>query len=161
MRTNPAHYDIKSKSSRKGFSLVEVLVGTAIAGILFLAFFAMMGTGFKIIRSSRENLRATQILLNRVEGLRLFTYEQLIYSNNLAPATFTEAYDPIGTNSGITYNGSWAVSTPTMNPTATYSSSNVKQITVNVAWTSGNKTYTRSMSTYVSRYGAQNYIWSN
>jgi len=154
----PSHHCRRSKGA---FSLVEVLVGTAIAGILFLAFFAMMGTGFKVIRSSRENLRATQILLNRVEGLRLFTYEQLIYSNTLAPATFTETYDPIGTNGGITYNGSWSVSTPTMDPPATYSSNSVKQVTVTVAWTSGSKTHSRSMSTYVSKYGAQNYIWSN
>jgi len=48
-----------------------------------------------------------------------------------------------------------------MNPTATYSSNSVKQVTVTVAWTSGSKTHSRSMSTYVSKYGAQNYIWGD
>lgn len=138
------------------------MIGTGIAGIFFLAFFAMMGTGFNIVRGGRENLRATQIILNRLEGLRLFTWEQLIYSNSFAPTNFTELYYPSGTNNqGITYTGTMRVTTPTMSPAATYSTNMMKQVTIQLSWRSAGVNHTRSMSTYVSKYGAQNYIFAN
>lgn len=149
--------------SQQGFSLVEVMVGSAIVGIFFLSFFAMTGTGFNMVKSSRENLRATQIMLNRLEGVRLFRWDQLSQAS-LLPATFTENYDPTSTNSSVgavVYSGTMVVSTPTMNPTATYSSSGVKQVTVRITWNSGGMNHTRTMSTYVAQYGAQNYIYDN
>lgn len=148
-------------SGQQGFSLVEVIIGTAIVGIFFVSFFAMTGTGFKMVQNSRENLRATQIMLNRLEGMRLFTWSQ-ITDTNLLPLTFTEKYDPTSTNSnaGTVYYGTNIVSTPTMNPPATYSSAGVKQVTVHITWTSGGISHTRSMSTYVTQFGAQNYIYA-
>lgn len=137
------------------------MVGSVIIGIFFISFFATTGAGFNMVRSSRENLRATQIMLNRVEGVRLFNWDQLA-NTNLMPATFTEKYDPTTTNSnsGVTYSGTMRVSTPTMSPAATYSSNSVKQVTVTVSWNTGAINHTRRMSTYVSQYGAQNYIFT-
>jgi prepilin-type N-terminal cleavage/methylation domain-containing protein len=145
-----------------GFSLVEVLIGSAIVGIFFLSFFAMTGTGFNMVKSSRENLRATQIILNRMEGVRLFNWDQLSDTSKL-PATFVENYDPTSTNGnfGTVYNGTMTVTTPTMNPAATYSTNGVKQVTVTLSWNSGGMNHTRTMSTYISRYGAQNYVFAN
>ena len=145
-----------------GFSLVEVLIGSAIVGIFFLSFFAMTGTGFNMVKSSRENLRATQIILNRMEGVRLFNWDQLSDTNKLPP-TFTESYDPSSTNgnTGTVYTGTMTVTTPAMNPTSTYASNGVKQVTVSLTWNSGGMNHTRTMSTYISRYGAQNYVFAN
>jgi prepilin-type N-terminal cleavage/methylation domain-containing protein len=145
----------------QGFSLVEVMVGSVIVGIFFLSFFAMTGTGFNMVKSSRENLRATQIMLNRLEGVRLYNWNQLTQTN-LLPTTFTEYYDPTSTNGmGAIYSGTMVVSTATMTPAATYSSTGVKQVTVQITWNSGGMSHTRSMSTYVTQYGAQNYVYSN
>lgn len=148
--------------SQHGFSLIEVLIGAFIVGIFFLSFFAMTGTGFNIAKRSRENLRATQIILNRMEGVRLFNWDQLADTNKL-PASFTESYDPSATNgnSGTVYTGTMRVTTPVMNPVATYSSNGVKQVTVNLSWNSGGMNHTRTMSTYISKFGAQNYVFAN
>ena len=162
MRLEAKAFNPSKHTQVKGFSLVEVMIGSAIVGIFFLSFFAMTGTGFNMVKSSRENLRATQIMLNRLEGVRLFNWNQLTQTN-LLPATFTENYDPTATNGnvGTVYSGTMVVSTPTMNPTATYSSNGVKQVTVQIIWNSGGKSHTRSMSTYVTQYGAQNYVFAN
>jgi hypothetical protein len=101
-------------------------------------------------------------MLNRLEGVRLFNWDLLSDTNRL-PRTFSENYDPTSTNgnTGTVYSGTMVVSTATMNPTATYSSNGVKQVTVQISWNSGGMSHTRSMSTYVTQYGAQNYIYSN
>ena len=162
MKTHPLTIINTNPASQRGFSLVEVMIGSAIVGIFFLSFFAMTGTGFNMVKSSRENLRATQIMLNRVEGVRLFNWDQLT-DTNLLPTTFAENYDPTSTNGslGTLYSGTLTVTTPTMTPTNTYSASGVKQITVSLSWNSGGMNHTRTMSTYVSRYGAQNYVFAN
>jgi uncharacterized protein (TIGR02598 family) len=162
MQKHPKSAPLPKRIRQQGFSLVEVMIGSAIVGIFFLSFFAMTGTGFTMVKNSRENLRATQIMLNRLEGVRLFNWDQ-ITQTNLLPTTFTENYDPTSTNGnvGTVYSGTVVVSTPTMNPTATYSSNGVKQVTVQITWNSGGMSHTRSMSTYVTQYGAQNYVYSN
>jgi hypothetical protein len=115
-----------------------------------------------MVKSSRENLRATQIILNRMEGVRLFNWDQLSDTAKL-PTTFTESYDPSSTNgnTGTVYNGTMTVTTPVMNPPATYVSNGVRQITVTLSWNSGGMNHTRTMSTYVSKFGAQNYVFAN
>ncbi len=147
---------------QSGFTLAEVMIGSAIVGIFFLSFFSMVGTGFNMVKSSRENLRATQIMLNRMEGVRLFNWDQLSDASKLPP-TFVESYDPSSTNGnfGTAYTGTMTVTTPAMNPTATYSASGVKQVTVSLSWNSGGINHTRTMSTYISQYGAQNYVFAN
>ena len=118
----------------RAFGLVEVMVGTAIIAIFFISFFAMLGNGFSIVKASREDLRATQILLNRLEGIRLYTWDNLgtVPTNNIA-----EYYDPNSTgNQGAAYTVTLSIAGTTMTPTATYSANSLKKVTVNVAWTS-------------------------
>jgi hypothetical protein len=47
-----------------------------------------------------------------------------------------------------------------MTPATTYSA-NMRLITVTLNWTNGNVRRTRSMSTYVSKNGVQNYVFYN
>ena len=53
------------------FSLVEVMIGMAIVGVTFVSLYGGMTYGFSSVRMSLENLRATQILVEKMETIRL------------------------------------------------------------------------------------------
>ena len=126
-----------------------------------------MSGAFAITQQSRENLRATQIMLERLEGIRLYNWNQLCYSN-MIPPNFTTYYYPFATNSqslGIQYNGTVTIAPAALNPPATYGDS-MRMVTVVVTWTnkvSGNTplVHTRRMTTYSAKNGVQNYVFDN
>ena len=146
-----------------GFALVEVVVAVVLVAILFVTLYVGISVGFAVTRAERENLRATQIMLERMEGIRLFTWDQLLDASK-NPPMFTNYFYPPGlaqSSSGVQYNGQMIVTTNlVLSPPATYST-NLRMVTVQVQWISGNLTRTRSMSTYVGRNGVQNYIYSH
>jgi prepilin-type N-terminal cleavage/methylation domain-containing protein len=144
------------------YTLLEVLIGMSIVGIMAVSFYAGMSSGFAITQLARENLRATQIMVERMEGIRLHNWDQ-VTSGTLIPTNFTEYYYPPAldqTDRGILYRGTVSITQPTLNPSATYGT-NMRIITVSVRWTSANVERNRTMSTYVARYGMQNYIYHN
>src|SRR5688500_16526983 len=59
------------------FSIVEVTIGLGIMGTTMAALFSGFTTGFFTIRMARENLRATQIMLEKVETIRLYSWQQV------------------------------------------------------------------------------------
>ena len=147
------------------FSLVEVMIAACMMAIIFSALFAGISSTFNLMGSTRENLRATQIIVSRLEGLRLcaWTSDQL-FNTNVVPRTFTDSFYPLGlnssTNCGVAYAGTITVTTNfTMNPPASYGN-NLALVTISVSWTSGKTVHTRSMNTYIAQYGMQNYIYS-
>lgn len=149
--------------SRTAFTLVELMIGVTVMAIMFIALFRGIDYGFRETQLARENLRATQILLERMEGVRLYTFDQLVSSNMFA-TTFTNLYYPLASanqSPGITYYGRFAISN--MSTGAAYND-NLRLITVTVNWTNcyGTNVYVprnRQMQTMVARYGIQNYVW--
>jgi uncharacterized protein (TIGR02598 family) len=158
MKTSPLHAR-KSRGRRRGlaaFSLVEVTVGLGIVGTCVAALFSGFTTGFFTLRMARENLRATQILLQKTETLRLLSWDQLTGTNSI-PMVFADRYDPnAATDKGITYNGTIAI-TPC--PISSSYSNDMKLVVVSVNWKTGTIDRNRTYSTYVARYGLQNYIY--
>jgi hypothetical protein len=152
----------KAARSQGATTFIEVLVGTALMGIMFASFYSALSAGFSMVRVTRENLRATQIALNRMEGLRLYNWNQLVHSN-MIPTSFTENYFPLGAsgNTGITFHGTMTISNACLNPPTTYDSGMMRHVTVRVTWTSSGVEREAQMSTYVSQYGMQNYLFSN
>jgi hypothetical protein len=151
---------------RMAFALAEALVSGALMAVVFVSLYAGMSSGFAVTKLSRENLRATQVMLERMEGIRLYNWNQLCYSN-MIPATFTTYYYPSisnGQSAGITYQGTVSVAAPDLNPSATYSDL-MRAITVTLYWTNANGAssivHRRSMTTYSARDGVQNYVYSN
>ena len=143
------------------FTLPEVIVGVAIVVVMFVTLYGGMTSGFAITQLARENLRGTQIMLERVEGIRLYNWNQLVYSN-MIPTTFTNYYYPLASNGqsqGIPYYGTMTISNAAMNPTANYST-NLRLISVSVMWTNGIMPRTRSVQTYVAMNGIQNYVYN-
>lgn len=140
------------------------MAGAAIVGLSFASLYVGMASGFSITQSSRENLRATQILLERTEGIRLHNWYQVTQSN-MIPATFTTYYYPrvMGTNTGpqgVTYSGKVSIEAPVLSPAPTYTNK-LRMMEVEVQWTSGEIQRTRRMSTIMAKDGLQNYIFNN
>src|SRR5436305_10243620 len=90
------------------YTLAEVVVCVGLIVILFVSLYGGMSTGFATTQASRENLRATQIMLQYMEGIRLFNWDQLT-SSNWIPSTFVDYYYPLtnyaGESRGIPYYG--------------------------------------------------------
>jgi len=78
-----------------GFSLIEATIGLGIIGTVVGAMLSGIANGTFTMRMARENLRATQIMLEKVETIRLYSWDQ-INSNGFIPTTFTNLYDPQG-----------------------------------------------------------------
>jgi type II secretory pathway pseudopilin PulG len=151
----------KGGQNEAAATLVEVLVGSALLGILFTSLFGGISMSTAQTRIAREDLRATQILIERLEGIRLFDWYQLVYSNNLCPATFTSSFAPGSSGgTGIVYYGTMSITNVSLNPPASYTNQ-LRAVIVSVVWTNGNMRHQRSMSTYQAQYGMQNYVFNN
>jgi type II secretory pathway pseudopilin PulG len=157
MRIDP----IKARRRRdlsSAFTLVEAVVASALAGILVLASLSGFSHGFASVKLQREYSRATQILLEKTELVHLYNWDQLT-GNDLTtyvPTNFTAPFYPDASNGGLSYTGTALITTIPL--TETYSNE-MRMFTVTVSWKSGKVVRSRSMSTYVSHYGFQNYLY--
>ena len=156
-----------SRRAEFAYTLAEVVMGAMIVSVTFVSLYAGMSSGFAVTRVARENLRATQIMLERMEGIRLYNWEQLIYSNWI-PTMFTNYYYPLtnaGESCGIPYTGKFTITNVTFPSPAPSYANNMRLISVQVWWTNSLGTNqlvrTRQMQTYVGRIGLQSYIYNN
>lgn len=153
---------IAQEAGEAGFSLIEVMVGVFVLGILILALFGAYSGGLSMVQASRENMRATQILMQKMETIRLLTWTEAT-NTVLAPTGFQEYYDPLSTNSGTVYRGSYALETAPTNVPSAYNA-NMAKVTITVFWTNNPGTprarvQNRQMQTLLARYGMQNYVY--
>ena len=156
-----------------GLSLFEVCVGMGLMGIVIVSMYAVVSSGFGVVQMERENIRATQILVEKMDALRLYTWDQLT-DPSFIPSTFTATFTPtnetnpnivaIGTKpdngqtAEVIYNGAIAIAAGPAD--ATYSN-DMKTVTVSISWKSGavGMTRTRQFTTYVTKNGLQSYIY--
>jgi len=110
-----------------------------------------------VLRVARENMRATQILQERMEVLRLIRWDDV--APGFIPTTFTAPFyatEPTNTPVGsFGYTGKVIIT----NPPAENYSDHLRMIKIDLTWTSGNVTRSREMTTYVSKYGLQQYVY--
>jgi type II secretory pathway pseudopilin PulG len=155
-------------SNRRGssaYTVVEVVIAVLLLGILATAVFGGFSSGLMAVQAGRENARATQILMQKMETVRLFTWSQGANSV-LAATNFTDYYDPTGTTTteGTVYQGIYSASAAPTTLPADYRN-NMRLVTVTLYWTNylggskGIKVQSRQMQTYVARYGMQSYVY--
>src|SRR5262245_32304976 len=124
----------RQRRGQAAFSLTEVTVGLGVIGTCIAALFSGFTTGFFTMRMARENLRATQILLQKTETLRLYSWDQ-ITDTNFIPATFAERYDPnAAVDKGVVYNGTLSIDNC---PIGSSYSNDLKMVTVTLNWQTG------------------------
>jgi prepilin-type N-terminal cleavage/methylation domain-containing protein len=146
--------------SADGFTLVENVVALTIVAIMLTSLYGGFASGFSTICTSRESQRATQIMLSKLEAVRLSNYTQLgntVYH----PSTFTDYFDPKSQatgGGGIVYTGTFTPSVPLMGTIPEAYRTNMMLLTVSVSWTSGKMQHTRTMQTYAARDGIEGYV---
>jgi len=141
------------------FSLVEVLMGSALGSIVFVSLYTGFSSGFGMIRLNRENLRATQIMQDKMETIRLYNWDQ-VCSNGFIPTKFTAPFYAAqaftNDTGGFLYYGTLAI---TNAPVLESYGADLRMVTVQLVWTNGMVARQREMKTFVSRYGMQNYVY--
>src|SRR5213593_4910308 len=85
--------NLRNVSNRRGervlgFTLTETVLALLVVGVMITSLYATFTFGYGSVRLAREDLRATQILLQRMEMVRLTAF------TNLNNATSTAYYDP-------------------------------------------------------------------
>jgi len=147
-----------AKKSENGFTLVDVVMATALLGVMASGVFCCFRYGYFTLQLARENQRATQILLEKVETLRLYSWDQVNTANFIPASLPPEYYDPQAPTSGqgTVYNGTVTLGTC---PLSTSYASNLRQVTVTLTWTTRNIPHTRSLITYIAKDGLQNYVY--
>lgn len=136
---------------------MEVSISMAVLGTLILSLVSGFTAGFFTMQLARENQRATQIMLEKMETIRLYSWDQ-INDPDFIPRTFTAAYDPNAAegNRGIDYQGTMVITNAPVSPG--YADS-MRMVLVTLNWKTGNLDRTRSFSSLISRDGLQNYIY--
>lgn len=163
----------RQQDREKAFSLIEVVFSITLVTVLFASLYTGIASGFGLVTIARENLRANQILVEKMDTLRLYSWDQ-INSNGFIPATFTANFFPAVitnlvdnggttstnlttfTNTGIQYYGTVTLSDA---PVASAYSTNMKMVTVTLSWTNSGVKRSRDLSTFVSQSGIQNYVY--
>jgi type II secretory pathway pseudopilin PulG len=146
------------RQAERAMTLVEVLIATAGIGILIVSLYVSLTQGFSIIQTARENLRATQILQEKMETMRVYNWDQI--TGGVVPETFEEPFYAVGDNDvgGFVYRGTVTITDP--DPLAgTGYSGNLRLVVAQVTWNSGQIVRTREMRTFVSQYGLHTYVY--
>jgi hypothetical protein len=126
----------------------------AVLGFMVVSLYAGFSSGFAVLRVARENLRATQILEERMEVVRLIKWNDV--APGFIPTTFVAPFYPNETSgaSGLAYTGTVSI---TKAPISESYAKHLRMVQIDLTWQSGLVTRTRQMTTFVSEYGTQKY----
>lgn len=139
-----------------GYTLAEVLIAVGVGGIVFVTIYAGLAQSFRSVKSSQHRLRATQILVEKMEVIRLYNWDQ-INQSGFVPATVTEIYNPSSNSSGgTTYTVKLTVTNAPVDPAYT---NTMRRAIAEATWVSSGITNRQRMETLISQYGIQNYIY--
>ena len=147
------------------YTLPEVMLSVFVLAIMLVSLYGGFSAGFAVVQLARENLRATQIMVQKMETVRLLKWSQILDTNNFLQPGFIDYYDPAGTNSqsaGAIYRG--FITTNSVTGVPNDYKDNMRAVTVTIYWTNYVRSAsamvrTRQMQTFVSRYGMQNYVY--
>jgi type II secretory pathway pseudopilin PulG len=146
------------KSNKEGTTLVDVIMAVAIIAIMASGIVGALSYGFFTMSNVRENQRATQIMLETLETIRLYNWSQ-VNSNGFIPPTFSAVYDPQSSagQQGLTYYGTIA-KTNGLNVGASINT-NMVQLDISLRWTNRNIPHFRTVRTFIAKDGIQNYVF--
>ena len=125
------------------------MVGIWLLTLMIVGIYGSFSFGFSVIKVSQEDTRADQILLQKVETLRVYNWYKL--TNGYFPTNFTATYS---TNGGVTYQGTILIQPAPM--TESYSNT-LRQVTASLSWVSTGVPRYRTVTTLVSQNGIQTY----
>jgi hypothetical protein len=121
--------------------------------VLIVGLYGALANSVSLVKACQENEQVTQILSEKLDTVRLYNWTQ--FNTNFMPGKFTVGVDPSVPTSRPYYTGTISIAQA---PIDEAYKSNLLQVTVRVDWVSGSRPQSRSMSTYVAKYGLQSYI---
>lgn len=145
---------IKHSKGTAGFTLVEILTAIGIIGIVSVSLYAGLAMSFNSVQNSRLELRATHILTEKLEAMRLFNWDQ-VTASAFIPVTFTERYQP-SNGLSVVYQGTVTITNAAV---ASAYDNTMRKAVAEVTWVSGSGTHQKRMETMISQYGIQNYLY--
>ena len=162
-----------SKSAGKrilGFTLIECMMAVGVSGLMFTSMFAGVTQNISVVQSARESLRATQIMAEKMDTIRLYNWTQLttpgfvktnftvtVESTVAAQTTSDKGNKTTPTRTaGITYEGNISIKPPTLEESY---KGKMREVTIQLKWNSGKQTRQAEMKTFVSQNGMQNYVY--
>ena len=151
---------VRSRRSREGFNLVEVLISVSSIGVLTVSLYMALTQGFAVIQLARENLRATQILQEKMETMRVYNWDQ-INAPGFVPTTFSEPFYAVDAqdNGGFNYTGQVVITNAPATLASTGYASDLRLVIIQVQWMSGNAMRRREARSLVSQYGLHSYVY--
>jgi prepilin-type N-terminal cleavage/methylation domain-containing protein len=158
--------------TRTAFTLLEVVVAMAVLGIVVLALYSVLLSSFRTVQLSREELRATQIMVELMDTLRLYSWDQ-ITDPTFTPKKFSISYDPVGATNGTGRGGTMynCVMKVAGGPAGVDYKSEMKTVTLDIDWVASVGTtnangkalklpsYNRTFTSFVTKNGLQNYVY--
>jgi len=164
----------KRSGSRQfnAFTLIEVMISMAVVAMMFVSLYAGISQGLAVISTARENMRATQIMIEKIELLRLYSWDQMnapgfipgAFAERLMPSSTTNSSTTASTVQGLAApSGAGTVSVGTIQlgaaPVSDGYTNAMRLATLTVTWTNGNVRRTRSMQTLVAQRGIHDYVY--
>jgi hypothetical protein len=149
-----------------GDTLAKTLVSVAFVGVVVALLYVAFSVGFHVIQSTREDLRASQIVLQRAEALRLFTWSQVCDTNYHRKPLFVEPRDSLGlaNNRGdAQYAGYLSAPVSGAGERASVSHRHLRPVTVTVCWTNFDGArpivHRREVQARLAPNGMPKYLW--
>lgn len=148
---------------------MEALIAMMVLGMTVTAVYSALMTGLRTVRLTREQQRASQILLDTVEMIRLYSWEQLTDTPGFVPASFvvkdsgpvSESTTPTTgkgavIRTGVTYYGQITLSDPKLGMNY---DSRLMQVKVDLVWRSEGMERRRELTTLVAFGGLYSFIY--
>jgi hypothetical protein len=156
VRTGTKHgRGVAARSAKSAaFTLIETVVAFFILAIVTFSLYAALSFGFTTIRLAQENVRADQVLTQKMETIRVYHWSK-VFTPGYLPPTFQAAYSQSGSTN--VYSGSITVGDFPVSPANESYADSLRQVTITVSWASGGVTRSRSLTSFVSQYGLQTY----
>ncbi|MEY4386541.1 MAG: hypothetical protein RLY20_1824 [Verrucomicrobiota bacterium] len=149
----------RSNKKLSASTITEALVASVIMAICAAGLMRALAGGFRTMQRARENQRATQILMEQAEMIRLYSWDQ-INRPNIVPSLFTTAYDPQSPNGGgLYYTCKVSIASVPAGAFSTSYSTKMRLVTLMLQWNSNKVVRSRTNYTLVARDGFQNYVY--
>ena len=148
-----------TQGRNRGFSLVEAVVGLALLALVCMALFSGLCNSTFSVQLARENLRATQLMAEMLDTIRLYSWKQITNDTYIVDTFDRPLFppDPVtGKTNSAVYKGTIYVDPA---PIKEFYAKDMRLVTVELKWKTGNLERSRSASTLVSRYGIHTYVY--
>src|SRR5512139_2904832 len=129
---------LQCKQSAVGDTFPRMLVTVAFLAVVVTVLSGASTVGLRVIQSTRENLRVTQIVMQKAEALSLFDWNQVRDPKNQRSPLFVEHDNRLGADANfgrVQYAGYLSAAAPAAGGLANPAASHLRTVTVTLCST--------------------------